>query len=125
MRTFAKFYILIYLSNTSKVSVVKGGIPRLLTTNHLLCEFFLTMSRPSRHGPKAQSQTYPVDKSGPNSTDAAAAAGLNKARAQFNAPLSQLLAIFPDWKDDDLVSVLEEVRGDVELAVARISEGMW
>jgi CUE domain len=85
--------------------------------------FFLTMSRPSRYGPKPQSQTNTFDKNGPNGTDAAAAVGLNKARAQFNEPIVQLQAIFPDWKEEDLISVLEEVKGDVELAVARISEG--
>ena len=49
--------------------------------------------------------------------------GLKTAKKQFNQPLSQLQAIFPEWKEDDLLSVLEEVQGDVELAVARISEG--
>jgi len=81
------------------------------------------MSRPSRHGPKSQFQANPLDKSGTNGADAAAAVGLNKARAQFNEPIVQLQAIFPDWNEEDLISVLEEVRGDVELAVARISEG--
>lgn len=85
--------------------------------------FFFTMSRPSRHGPKPQSQTNTFDKNGPKGTDAAAAVGLNKARAQFNEPIVQLQAIFPEWKEEDLISVLEEVKGDVELAVARISEG--
>jgi hypothetical protein len=85
--------------------------------------FFFTMSRPSRYGPKPQSQTNTFDKNGPNGTDAAAAVGLNKAKAQFNEPIVQLQAIFPDWKEEDLISVLEEVKGDVELAVARISEG--
>jgi hypothetical protein len=50
--------------------------------------------------------------------------GLKAAKKQFNQPLSQLQAIFPEWKEDDLLSVLEEARGDVELAVARISEGI-
>jgi hypothetical protein len=50
--------------------------------------------------------------------------GLKTAKKQFNQPLSQLQAIFPEWKEDDLLSVLEEVQGDVELAVARISEGI-
>jgi hypothetical protein len=80
------------------------------------------MSRPSRYGPKPQPQIS-LDKNGPNGTDAAAAVGLNKARAQFNEPIVQLQAIFPGWKEEDLTSVLEEVKDDVELAVARISEG--
>lgn len=50
--------------------------------------------------------------------------GLKAAKKQFNQPLSQLQAIFPEWKEDDLLSVLEEAQGDVELAVARISEGI-
>jgi len=51
--------------------------------------------------------------------------GLKTAKKQFNQPLSQLQAIFPEWKEVDLLSVLEEVQGDVELAVARISEGSY
>jgi len=51
--------------------------------------------------------------------------GLKTAKKQFNQPLSQLQAIFPEWKEDDLLSVLEEVQGGVELAVARISEGSY
>jgi hypothetical protein len=103
--------------------MVQCGTPlRLLDKTQILVLFF-TMSRPSRYGPKPQSQTNTFDKNGPNGTDAAAAVGLNKARAQFNEPIVQLQAIFPDWKEEDLISVLEEVKGDVELAVARISEG--
>jgi len=85
--------------------------------------FFLRMSRPSRYGPKPQSQPNALDKNGPNGADAAAADGLNKAKAQFNEPIAQLQAIFSHWKEEDLISVLEEVKDDVELAVARISEG--
>jgi hypothetical protein len=51
--------------------------------------------------------------------------GLKTAKKQFNQPLLQLQAIFPEWKEVDLLSVLEEVQGDVELAVARISEGSY
>lgn len=60
----------------------------------------------------------------PSALPTAADDGLKAAKKQFNQPLSQLQAIFPEWKEDDLLSVLEEAQGDVELAVARISEGM-
>jgi len=50
--------------------------------------------------------------------------GLKAAKKQINQPLFQLQAIFPEWKEDDLLSVLEEAQGNVELAVARISEGI-
>ena len=60
----------------------------------------------------------------PSALPTAADDGLKAAKKQFNQPLSQLQAIFPEWKEDDLLSVLEEAQGDVELAVARISEGI-
>ena len=71
--------------------------------------------------------SYPVKTSSecamPSPLSAQADDGLKTVKKQFNQPLSQLQAIFPEWKEDDLLSVLEEVQGDVELAVARISEG--
>lgn len=80
------------------------------------------MSRPARYSGKRENSSA-VEKSSLSSTDPAAASALSKARAQFNQPLVQLQAIFPEWKEEDLISVLEEVKGDIETAVARISEG--
>ena len=41
----------------------------------------------------------------------------------YRDSLSQLCDIFPDWAEDDLVTALTELGGDVELVVSRISEG--
>lgn len=81
------------------------------------------MSRPTRPSAKQSSYTNHREQHRSNDVEAAPTSALNKARAQFNEPLAQLQAIFPDWKEEDLLSVLEEVRGDIETAVARISEG--
>ncbi|KAG8830800.1 hypothetical protein FRC17_004220 [Serendipita sp. 399] len=81
------------------------------------------MSRPSRYAGKQTSQVQPMETNGQNHPGPITAAALSKARIQFNEPLAQLQAIFPEWKEDDLLSLLEEVKGDVETAVARISEG--
>lgn len=81
------------------------------------------MSRPARYPAKQQQQQQQsLDNDG---TGAAAASALSKARLQFNEPLVQLHAIFPDWKEEDLISVLEETKGDIETAVARISDGQY
>lgn len=40
-----------------------------------------------------------------------------------NASLMQLSEVFPTWKQDDLLSVLNEAGGDVYVAISRISEG--
>ncbi|RKO89026.1 hypothetical protein BDK51DRAFT_40076 [Blyttiomyces helicus] len=41
----------------------------------------------------------------------------------YTEELASLKLIFEDWTETDLVTVLEEVSGDLELAVGRISEG--
>jgi len=83
------------------------------------------MSRPARYGGKSHAHSQPTaaERSAPNGADTAAVSALSKAHAQYNEPLIQLKAIFPDWKQDDLLSILEDTRGDVETAVAHISEG--
>ena len=45
-------------------------------------------------------------------------------RAQHKGALAQLSEMFTDWKEDDLLSVLLEVGGDVQVAATRITEGM-
>lgn len=83
----------------------------------------LTMSRPARYGGKSYSEKSAYNQNGGGAGDTVAASALTKAHAQYNEPLAQLQAIFSDWKEDDLLSILEDTRGDVETAVARISEG--
>ncbi|KAG6808774.1 hypothetical protein H0H92_002954 [Tricholoma furcatifolium] len=43
--------------------------------------------------------------------------------AKHRAQAQQLQELFPHWTNDDLLSLLAEVHGDVELAATRISEG--
>ncbi|KAG8788662.1 hypothetical protein FRC15_002819 [Serendipita sp. 397] len=81
------------------------------------------MSRPSRYAGKQPLQVQSTEINGQNLSDPITSTALSKARAQFNEPVAQLQAIFPEWKEDDLLSLLEEVKGDIETAVARISEG--
>ncbi|KAI9000376.1 hypothetical protein DFJ74DRAFT_697572 [Hyaloraphidium curvatum] len=55
--------------------------------------------------------------------DAAADARIEALKAAHADGLAQLAEIFPEWTADDLVLVLDESRGDVDVAVSRISEG--
>jgi len=48
---------------------------------------------------------------------------LKKLRDQYINQLTQLSSIFPNWKDQDLLMTLEDVGGDLELAINRITEG--
>lgn len=45
-------------------------------------------------------------------------------KSQYNAQLVSLRELFSEtWNDEDLLSVLQEVQGDLEIAISRISEG--
>ncbi|BFZ65211.1 RNAPII degradation factor [Saitoella coloradoensis] len=48
---------------------------------------------------------------------------LRALKKQYAGSLATLQELFPDWTEDDLVFVLQEAGGDLELAVERISEG--
>lgn len=48
-----------------------------------------------------------------------------RLKSQYSAPLASLQELFPDWKDEDLLSVLAETDGNVEAAVLRITEGKF
>jgi hypothetical protein len=49
---------------------------------------------------------------------------LASAKALYRTQLKSLRELFSStWNDDDLVSVLQEVQGDLDVAIARISEG--
>ncbi|KAL4262307.1 RNA polymerase II degradation factor 1 [Pleurotus pulmonarius] len=43
--------------------------------------------------------------------------------SKYRAQAKQLQELFPSWSTEDLLSLLAEVAGDVELAATRISEG--
>lgn len=44
-------------------------------------------------------------------------------RAKYPTQLAMLSELFPAWSDEDLLFVLQESQGEVEVAVGRISEG--
>jgi len=45
-------------------------------------------------------------------------------KSQYQSQLHSLRELFSEtWNDDDLISVLQEVQGDLEIAIVRISEG--
>ena len=44
-------------------------------------------------------------------------------RNQHRGALPSLTELFPDWSQDDLLFVMDECGGDLDLAITRISEG--
>jgi hypothetical protein len=45
-------------------------------------------------------------------------------KVRYEAPLTQLLDIFPHWTEEDLVAALSDLKGDLEMVIDRISEGI-
>ena len=80
--------------------------------------------RKSRNNPRPASNSsnqQPTQISGADSTADDALAALKR---QYKLQLVSLRELFSlRWNDDDLVAVLEEVGGDLETAITRISEG--
>ncbi|KAI8997210.1 hypothetical protein BDB01DRAFT_770269 [Pilobolus umbonatus] len=48
---------------------------------------------------------------------------LKKLKSKYSATLPTLKVLFSDWSDDDLLFVLDEANGDLDLTIDRISEG--
>lgn len=48
---------------------------------------------------------------------------LKKLKSKYSAKLPTLKVLFSDWSDDDLLFVLEEANGDLDITIDRISEG--
>ncbi|EIE77116.1 hypothetical protein G6F46_005251 [Rhizopus delemar] len=48
---------------------------------------------------------------------------LKKLKSKHSSKLPTLKVLFSEWSDDDLLFVLEEANGDLDLAIDRISEG--
>jgi hypothetical protein len=47
------------------------------------------------------------------------------SKTPYFSQLQSLRELFSEsWNDDDLIAVLQEVNGDLEIAIARISEGV-
>lgn len=50
---------------------------------------------------------------------------LKKLKSKYASQLSTLRELFADWSDEDLLFALQEVDGDLDLAIDRISEGKY
>ena len=50
---------------------------------------------------------------------------LAASKREYQAHLRTLKELFSDWSEDDLLAVLEEFTGDVDLIISRIAEGEW
>ncbi|KAI8973656.1 hypothetical protein BDF20DRAFT_1002578 [Mycotypha africana] len=48
---------------------------------------------------------------------------IKKLKSKYSAKLPTLKVLFADWSDEDLLFVLEEANGDLDLTIDRISEG--
>lgn len=48
---------------------------------------------------------------------------LKTLRNQYRASIPSLTELFPDYSQDDLLFVMDECQGDLDLAITRISEG--
>ncbi|KAK4510477.1 uncharacterized protein ATC70_004907 [Mucor velutinosus] len=48
---------------------------------------------------------------------------IKSLRAQYRQALPSLTELFPDWSHNDLLFVMDECQGDLDLAITRISEG--
>lgn len=46
-------------------------------------------------------------------------------KSQFASALGSLSELFPEWSEEDLLYLLQETQGDVEVAVVRITEGKF
>lgn len=81
--------------------------------------------RPARaRGPQRSSRDHP------NSSPAAPPTNpesdeVKQLRRKYADKLGSLKELFPKWSDEDLLTVLAEVNGSLEVAVGRISEGAF
>ncbi|CAO0794759.1 unnamed protein product [Mucor circinelloides] len=48
---------------------------------------------------------------------------IKSLRAQYRQALPSLTELFPEWSHNDLLFVMDECQGDLDLAITRISEG--
>ncbi|KAI7879738.1 hypothetical protein K492DRAFT_80589 [Lichtheimia hyalospora FSU 10163] len=60
---------------------------------------------------------------GSRSMTASDQSDLKKLKSRYSSQLATLRELFADWSDDDLLFALQEVEGDLDLAIDRISEG--
>jgi hypothetical protein len=72
---------------------------------------------------RMKSSRRPATTSHNNITDDKLDEESKRLKSKYSLTLSTLRELFPDWKDEDLLTVLSETEGDIEAAVTRIAEG--
>lgn len=92
---------------TREVSLIAGGI--LVAFVHSCCLGAMTFGLPNT---SVAAPGHTIQR-----------ASLQNLKETYEESLFQLCDIFPDWSEDDLVTILSDLGGDVELVVNRITEG--
>lgn len=77
-----------------------------------------TSRRPYKNKPLRRTKDEDVTRTGNSQTSEAL------EDASKSSPADILAEVFPTWNMDDLMAILSELDGDVELAITRISEGI-
>ena len=102
----------------------------MLPTDCHCCIPYLNMSTPSSGNTMPRRSANSRRRGGQRQRHANAAAGaeddteeVRTLRATYPTQLAMLSELFPTWTDEDLLFVILESNGEVEIAVGRISEG--
>lgn len=81
--------------------------------------------RPARaRGPQRSSRDHQISTPTPPPTSAESDE-VKQLRRKYADKLVSLKELFPKWSDEDLLTVMAEVNGSLEVAVGRISEGKY
>lgn len=72
---------------------------------------------PSQQHKQRSSTTHHKNKNNTND--------LRSLRNNYRTSLPSLQELFPDWSQEDLLFVMDECQGDLDLAITRISEGKY
>ncbi|PVU87889.1 hypothetical protein BB561_006136 [Smittium simulii] len=72
---------------------------------------------PARFNKNKKSDNFPISNKNIDSTDL-------PLRNKYKLELQTLVEVFPNWTETDLYYALEEAEGDLEITIARISDGI-
>lgn len=79
--------------------------------------------------PKPGASSLPTHASRPRRSTPSQSQSLDeesrRLKSKYSSSLSTLGELFPDWKDEDLLTVLADTEGNLEEAVVRITEGKY
>jgi hypothetical protein len=87
---------------------------------NLLSVFFLELFFINQNMTSHETRTFTTR----NKSAASDQNDLKKLKSKYSAKLPTLKVLFSDWSDDDLLFVLEEANGDLDITIDRISEGI-